>query len=53
MKSRRSFFQKLTAGIAVPAFLGINAASASTTGRIDHSLEGEEFWKITLEFLKN
>ena len=44
MKSRRSFFQKLTAGIAVPAFLGINAASASTTGRIDHSLEGEEFW---------
>ncbi len=44
MKSRRSFLQKLTAGIAVPTFLGINPVSASTDGRIDHSLEGEEFW---------
>ncbi len=44
MKSRRSFLQKLTAGIAVPTLFGINSASASTTDRIDHSLKGEEFW---------
>lgn len=44
MKSRRSFLQKLTAGIAVPSLLGINSASASAPGLIDHSLEGEEFW---------
>ncbi|MDI1322653.1 MAG: aminotransferase class V-fold PLP-dependent enzyme [Algoriphagus sp.] len=44
MKSRRSFLQKLTAGIAVPTLLGINSASASTTSKVDNSLEGEEFW---------
>ncbi len=44
MKNRRSFLQKLTAGIAVPTLLGINSASASRIDRIDHSLEGEEFW---------
>jgi cysteine desulfurase / selenocysteine lyase len=44
MKSRRSFIQKLSAGLAIPGFLGIPAAQASNEVRIDHSLTGEDFW---------
>jgi len=43
MKSRRTFLQKLSAGIMLPS-LGIHSTLAASTPSIDHSITGEEFW---------
>lgn len=43
MKSRRTFLQKLSAGIMLPT-LGIHSALAAPTLMIDHTITGEKFW---------
>ncbi|MFN3997598.1 aminotransferase class V-fold PLP-dependent enzyme [Algoriphagus sp.] len=45
MKSRRNFIQKISAGIAIPSLLGIQATYASEPFEINHSLESEDFWE--------
>ncbi|REG82792.1 aminotransferase class V-fold PLP-dependent enzyme [Algoriphagus antarcticus] len=45
MKSRRSFIQKLGAGIAIPALVSFNSPSDKTSKSIDQTLKGEEFWE--------
>jgi L-cysteine/cystine lyase len=42
MKSRRSFIQKLGAGLAIPSLVSFNSSSENS---IDQSLRGEEFWE--------
>lgn len=44
MKSRRSFIQKLSAGIAIPGLVSFNSPNQNISNTIDHSLQGEEFW---------
>ncbi|PZX49212.1 aminotransferase class V-fold PLP-dependent enzyme [Algoriphagus chordae] len=44
MNSRRSFIQKLSAGIAVPALVSFNSPNQINTKPINQALIGEEFW---------
>jgi selenocysteine lyase/cysteine desulfurase len=44
MKSRRSFIQKLSAGIAIPGLVSFNSPKQTAPKSINHSLQGEEFW---------
>ncbi|SFU15846.1 Selenocysteine lyase/Cysteine desulfurase [Algoriphagus locisalis] len=43
MNSRRSFIQKLSAGIAIPGLVSFNPP-APRSKTINHTLQGEEFW---------
>lgn len=45
MKSRRSFIQKLGAGIAIPGLVSFTSSSENSPDSIDQSLIGEEFWE--------
>ena len=44
MNSRRSFIQKLSAGIAIPGLVSFNPPAPATIKSINHSLNAEEFW---------
>jgi len=44
MKSRRSFIQRLSAGIAIPGLISFNSPAQITTKSINQFLQGEEFW---------
>jgi cysteine desulfurase/selenocysteine lyase len=44
MKSRRQFIQKLGAGIAIPSLVSFNSPNIHSSGLIDPSLQGEDFW---------
>ena len=45
MKSRRSFIQELSAGIAIPGLVSFKSSSQITSNSIDQSLKGEEVWE--------
>ncbi|RAI85944.1 aminotransferase class V-fold PLP-dependent enzyme [Algoriphagus yeomjeoni] len=44
MTSRRSFIQKLSAGIAIPGLFSFNSPHHIASNTINHSIQGEEFW---------
>jgi len=44
MKSRRSFIQKLGAGIAIPGLVSFSSPTQINSKSINHSLQGDEFW---------
>ena len=44
MKSRRSFIQKTSAGLAIPSFVSFNSPTRTTPKSINHSLQGEGYW---------
>lgn len=44
MQSRRSFIQKLSAGIAIPGLVSFNSPKQPSMKSINQSLQGEEFW---------
>ncbi|MEP0711773.1 MAG: aminotransferase class V-fold PLP-dependent enzyme, partial [Algoriphagus sp.] len=46
MKSRRLFFQKLAAGVAIPSLVAFNTSTVNAQRNpIDQTLKGEEFWE--------
>ena len=50
MKSRRTFLQKISAGILIPS-LGIHSTLAASMRSINHSALGEEYWdQIRVQF---